>query len=594
VLTRFFWRLYVTYVLLVVVTAVVIGLLIEVPLRQQMDRDIERGLFDEAIVLAPSARGILSDGSIGADDATFRTIEARTGTRITLIRPDGVVVGDSSEEAAAMENHGERPEFLEAMASGRGVARRFSETTQTQRLYAALRIESGGATLGVARTSVTLADVSEQLGRLRTRVVQGALLGIVLALGIGLVVARRVTAPIAEMTAVSEALRRGEYDARADVTRSDEIGTLAENMNQLGDELGRRLARLSRQQAQFNAFLGAMQEGVIAIDEHDRVVFSNAMGRRLMHLGAERREIETAQLPPNLLDILTEVRSLGTRARAEIIQTIDDEELVLDARGAPFTAEETSGVVLVLYDVTNMRRLERVRTDFVANVSHELKTPLTSLQGYVETLLDGAIRDDEHNVRFLRRIEVQAKRLSSLVSDLLSLARIESTALAADAESLDLRDIVMESLARRRDPIADKNLELTVDLPETPLLIEAEAEALRQISDNLIDNAINYTREGGSIEIEARRAEYGAVLRIADTGIGIPENALDRIFERFYRVDRGRSRQLGGTGLGLSIVRNLVERLRGTIQVESELGVGTVFTVVLPHAEEHAKPVQAD
>ncbi len=433
---------------------------------------------------------------------------------------------------------------------------------------------------------MTLADVSEQIGKMRARVVQGAVLGIVLALGIGLFVARRVTAPIAEMTAVSEALRRREYDARASVDRTDEIGTLALNLNQLGEELGLRLARLSRQQAQLNAFLGAMQEGVIAIDDHDRVVFSNAMGRRLLHLEAGESRIEHEQLPPNLLGVLTEVRSHGARARAEVVQTIDEEELVLDARGAPFTAADSSGVVLVLYDITNMRRLERVRTDFVANVSHELKTPLTSLQGYVETLLSGAIRDDEHNVRFLRKIEVQAKRLSSLVSDLLSLARIESTALSADVEPVDLREIVTESVSRRRDPIADKQLELAIDLPDAPLLIEAEEEALRQITDNLVDNAISYTPRNGSIRVTLNREELGAVLRVADTGIGIPEDSLSRIFERFYRVDKGRSRGLGGTGLGLSIVRNLVGRLHGEVRVESELGVGTVFTVVLPSVDD--------
>lgn len=584
-LTRFFWRLYVTYVLLVVLTAVAIGFLIELPLRQQLDRDIERGLLNEAVTLAPVARSILSGDSGGDLDAVLDAIDAQTGTRITLIRPDGEVVGDTREEAASMENHGDRPEVREALAGGRGIARRFSETTRTQRLYVALRIDSDGATLGVARTSVTLADVSEQIGGMRARVVQGALLGIVFALGIGLFVARRVTAPITEMTAVSEALRRREYDARANVTRADEIGTLAHNLNQLGDELGRRLARLSRQQAQLNAFLGAMQEGVIAIDDHDRVVFSNVMGRKLLHLEAGERQIEMDQLPPSLVGVVTEVRSLGTGARAEVVQRIDEEELVLDARGAPFTAEDSSGVVLVLYNITNMRRLERVRTDFVANVSHELKTPLTSLQGYVETLLGGAIRDDEHNVRFLKKIEVQAKRLSSLVSDLLSLARIESTVLSAHVEAVDLREIVTESVNRRRDPIADKQLELTVDLPDTPLLIEAEAEALRQISDNLVDNAISYTREKGTIHVEVRQEEFGAVLRVADTGIGIPEDSLDRIFERFYRVDKGRSRGLGGTGLGLSIVRNLVGRMEGEIRVESELGVGSVFTVILPHAD---------
>jgi len=433
---------------------------------------------------------------------------------------------------------------------------------------------------------VTLADIGVQIATMRAKVAQGAALGILLALGIGLFVAGRVMAPIAEMSAVSESLRQGDYAARVQLDRTDEIGVLGKNLNQLGAELSQRVSGLGRQQAQLRAFLGAMQEGVVAIDPQDRVVFSNAMGRRLLHLDPGEHELDMTQMPSGLLEVLAEVRAMGTRAHSEIIQKIDDQEIVLDARGAPFTADDDSGVVLVLYDITNMRRLERIRTDFVANVSHELKTPLTSIQGYVETLLNGAIHDDEYNTRFLEKTHVQVGRLTLLVSDLLSLARIESTSFRTESEPVDLREIIVESATYRHDPLRAKQLELELDLPDQPLLIDGESEGLRQIIDNLLDNAMNYTPEKGRIRVRLRSEGYDGILDIEDTGIGIPEDALGRIFERFYRVDKGRSRELGGTGLGLSIVRNIVQRMQGTVAVESEVGVGTTFTVTLPRADE--------
>jgi two-component system phosphate regulon sensor histidine kinase PhoR len=431
-----------------------------------------------------------------------------------------------------------------------------------------------------------LANIGAQAAAMRAKVGQGAAVGILIALGIGLFVARRVTAPIAQMSSVSESLRQGDYAARVRFERADEIGVLGANLNQLGAELSQRLSGLGRQQAQLRAFLGAMQEGVVAIDPQDRVVFSNAMGRRLLHFAPGEHELDMAQMPSGLLEVLAEVRALGTRAHREITQKIDDEEIIIDARGAPFTVDDDSGVVLVLYDITNMRRLERIRTDFVANVSHELKTPLTSIQGYVETLLNGAIHDDKYNTRFLEKTHVQVNRLTLLVADLLSLARIESTSFRAESEPVDLRELIMESAAYRHDPLAAKQLDLDLDLPDEPLLIEGESEGLRQIIDNLLDNAMNYTPEKGRVSVRLRSEGYDCVLRIEDTGIGIPEDALGRIFERFYRVDKGRSREVGGTGLGLSIVRNIVHRMRGTVTVESEMGVGTVFTVTLPRADE--------
>jgi len=583
--SRFFWRLYLTYFCLVVLTAAAIGGLTERQFRRELNDRIEHQLVRESAALVPASRAVLADQNGPGAQSIADEVSDQSSTRITLVMPDGSVIADSSESPDIMANHGDRPEIREALASGAGIQRRFSETTQADRLYVTVRVMNGSEVVGVVRTSVTLANIGAQVSAMRGQVARGATLGILLALGIGLFVARRVTAPITEMAAVSESLRDGNYGARVNVARTDEIGVLGENLNQLGKDLAARLTGLGRQQAQLRAFLGAMQEGVVAIDPDDRVVFSNAMGRRLLHLDPGEHVLDISQMPGGLLDVLTEVRESDSRTHSEITQSIDNEELVLDVRGAPFTADDQSGVVLVLYDITSIRRLERVRTDFVANVSHELKTPLTAIQGYVETLLDGAIHDERYNTRFLEKSHAQVRRLTALVSDLISLARIESTSFRADGDPVDMREIIIESAGYRHDLLQTKQLHLDLDLPDAPLLIDGEAEGLRQIVDNLLDNAINYTPEKRGIRLRLAAEGYDGVLRVADTGMGIPAESLPRIFERFYRVDAGRSRELGGTGLGLSIVRNLVQRMQGEVAVESELGVGTTFTVTLPRAD---------
>jgi len=295
---------------------------------------------------------------------------------------------------------------------------------------------------------------------------------------------------------------------------------------------------------------------------------------------------EGLEASPGVWEIITAAEHGGAAHREITVATEESGEVVLDARATPFATDQDHGVIIVLYNISNLRRLERVRTDFVANVSHELKTPLTSIQGYVETLLDGAVHDPGNNVRFLDKIRVHVRRLSSLVSDLLSLARIESPALVTADDPVDWGEVVAESATRRRDPMAARRLKFKLDLPDSPVIVRGDPEAMRQVIDNLLDNAINYTPEGGAIDVSVDLFGDSGRVTIRDTGIGIPADALPRIFERFYRVDRGRSRELGGTGLGLSIVRNLLLRMRGEVDVASRVGVGSTFTVTLPLAPD--------
>jgi two-component system phosphate regulon sensor histidine kinase PhoR len=330
-----------------------------------------------------------------------------------------------------------------------------------------------------------------------------------------------------------------------------------------------------------------MIEGVVAVDEEDRVAFINGAARELLELGERAPEgVSLWSLAPirELQELLEHARATGAHEVREVELYRGGKERVFQAHASPFQGGGKVGFVLVLHDISELRRLERVRRDFVANVSHELKTPLTSIQGFVETLLSGALHDEQNNVRFLRTIEANVKRLTRLVSDLLSLARIESGQLVIDSAAVDWREVLDQVLRLREPALTAKKLTLEVRGREQPLRVRGDREAMTQVLDNLVDNAIQYTPTPGRIVVRLSRKNGQGAVAVEDTGIGIPSADLDRVFERFYRVDKARSRAAGGTGLGLSIVKNLVLRMDGEVSVASVEGQGSTFTVVLPLA----------
>jgi two-component system phosphate regulon sensor histidine kinase PhoR len=445
-------------------------------------------------------------------------------------------------------------------------------------------VPSRAAVEGYARVSVPRGQVQARLGEMQLLVVVGAAIGAFVALVLGLFVARRITAPIAQMTAAAEDLRSGGYGRRVGDLPRDEIGILGDTLNRLSTEVTERIRTISRDDAQLRAVLAGMSEGVVAVDEEDRVVITNAAARRLLGITAQRPEgaklWELARVSA-LETILAETRRTGREARADVVIAREGKETKLEVHGSPIPPP-SRGVVIVLTDVTDLRRLESMRRDFVANVSHELKTPLTSIRGYVETLLEGAIDDSENNVRFLEKVDDHVRRLTHLVTDLLTLARIESEE-SLPVERVDLGGVVGDSFARHEASARGKDIRCHEDIEGTVEVL-GDREALVQVVDNLLTNAIKYTPPGGTVTLRTRTNGRMGVLEVLDTGIGIPAKDLDRIFERFYRVDKARSRALGGTGLGLAIVKHLVQRMDGKVSVQSEYGAGTRFTVEVPLA----------
>ncbi len=575
-----------------VFTVGVTGVLLHGQLEGTLLSELERSLEARAERLAPRAAELIRDPESDSARAEIRVLAAQLELRITLLDANGRVRMDSHADPARLGDESRFPEVTRALAQGAARTRRQSVVVDRTMLYEALRLDGpDGQVVGVLRLSAGLEQVAVQLALLRQRLALGAALGTAGSLLLALVVARRLTRPIAEMTRVAEGLRSGHYGRRVETRRDDELGVLGSTLNRLGDEITQRIATISNDDARLRAMLAAMVEGVIAVDQDDRVVFLNYAACQLLGLAEDEaigRPMWQLLRTADLVRLLEEAHAKGHVVRREIHVQRATREHILEAHVSPFESDAATGLVIVLHDVSELRRLERVRRDFVANVSHELKTPLTSIKGYVETLLDGALSDERNNVRFLEKIGTHVDRLTHLVTDLLSLARVEAQQGALPREPVDARDLVQKALRRYEEPARGRNVSLRLDAARESLMVLGDPEAITQVIDNLLDNAIKYTPGAGVVAVRLERAGSMGRIAVTDSGLGIPEEDLERIFERFYRVDKARSREIGGTGLGLSIVKHLVQAMQGTVSVASRLNEGSCFTVELPLARVSA------
>ncbi len=584
--SRFFWKLYLSSAALVLLTALGIGGLALEQTERALLREKEIRLRHQCVAMAPEAARFLR-GELDDDPLELVTrLAGDSDTRVTFIGENGSVVADTHEDPQRMSNHLDRAEVQEAAVSDFGVATRRSATVHERMFYIAhVPAREAGRPVGFLRVSLSIADIDRQLGELRTRLLGVAAAGLGLALVLGAFLTHRLTRPLEEIARAAHGLRTGNYSTRLAGLPNDEIGVLGDALNRLGVELTQRVGELSGEESRLRAMLAGMVEGVVAVDEEDRVAFSNLAARRLLGANADlkgRRLWEAVRIA-ELDALLRQARENSEAARRELtFGAPDGREVVLRAQAHRFEADGQIGVVVVLHDITELRRLERVRRDFVANVSHELKTPLTSIRGYVETLLDGAIDDQENNRRFLDKVQVNVQRLNHLVADLLSLARVEAQEDGLPLETLDLVPILEGAIALHENAATNRGLELSFSADATSLSVTGDRESLVQVVDNLLDNAIQYTPEGGNVRVHATAEPDAVCVEVSDSGVGIPAEDLERIFERFYRVDKARSRAVGGTGLGLSIVKHLVGAMHGEVSVESEMGVGTTFRVRIP------------
>ena len=487
-----------------------------------------------------------------------------------------------------MDNHGSRPEILEALGGKVGRSQRYSSTEQEDRIYVAVPLMHGDSPIAVVRTSLPAHRVdSHAWASSATESLIAALIGILLHAMITLVISRRMSRPLEEIKAGAERFAAGDLGHRLRVMDSVEIGTLAETMNRMAEQLDERIQTVLRQQNEREAMLSSMEEGVLAINNEGTILSLNKACATL--LGEEPARLQGRSVyevirKADLLKFIESALASASPVEGEI-QIRGAQDRWVSAHGTVLHDSQRGkiGVLIVLHDVTRLRHLEEVRRDFVANVSHELRTPITSIKGFIETLVDGAFEDKENAHRFLQIMLRQVNRLDAIIGDLLMLSRIErgSEEQLIELAPESIRGVLQAAIEMCEKKATDKAVKIELVCPED-LTGEINAALLEQAVVNLLDNAIKYSNSEAVIEVRAACEGAELVIRVKDQGCGIDAQHLPRLFERFYRVDKARSRELGGTGLGLAIVRHIALAHRGSVSVESTVGVGSTFCLRLP------------
>jgi two-component system phosphate regulon sensor histidine kinase PhoR len=536
-------------------------------------------------------------GGDSAEITRYYTEQARKLTdsaaaRITIIGADGTVIGESDEDPELMNNHLDRVEIRDAKDKGIGHSVRFSKTTGQNMLYAAMPILADNHVHGYLRLAMDLQDVEATVRKLWLFLLAGLAILFVIAGAISYRIAYGLTRPFEKMTRVARQISNMNYKSRVMVRSRDEIGELGHAINTMADSLELQMNRIMENEDRLKTVLEGLISGVVMIDKDGRIALMNRSAEEILGFTPDEllgRPFDQANLPFELTE-LTELcfRSKEHIRDERVFYFPEGQLLEINLRPMVRGDNELAGVLVVLHDITAVRRLERMRSEFVANVSHELKTPIASVKGFAETLLNGALADQETARAFLQIIFDESERLNRLIGDILDLSKVESKRVPLQFSPVHVNSF-MENTIQMLEPEAHKkNISLELQA-EDDLYMEADEDRLRQIMINVLSNGIAYTPEGGKVKVKIVPMVEGPEgdpeeLRfiITDTGIGIPKKDLPRIFERFYRVDKARSRSSGGTGLGLSIVKHLVELHKGHISVESEVGVGTKFIIDLP------------
>ena len=544
-------------------------------------RSTER-LRAEAGLLAEMVRA-------AAPEADYSSLAAesgrRLGLRVTFIDADGRVLGDSARERdslGSVANHLSRPEIAAAAASGEGIARRLSDTTGLRYVYVARRVDGGGP-VRFARLALPAARMQEVQATFLWTLVGFTLAVLLVLSAIVTLVVRRVSRPIERLSEEAGRMADGELTLDASYDRDDEVGRLGAAMNRMKRSLAAKIGEMSEEQSRLYSVIGGMREGLLVVGPDRRVVLANAAFRRIFGVPSDpagRRVAEVIRHPSVARDL--DVALLKGREIEEAVVRASDSGRSFELHVTPLAGQGSAGGALVLFfDITRQEALENVRRDFVANVSHELRTPLTSIKAFVETLLDGGLEDEANRRKFLEIIRKHAGRMEDLIDDLTDLSQIETGAVALAFETVDAGAVareVAEQLAHRH---AALGVSVAVEIP-SPFPLLADRRRLEQILVNLIDNAIKFSRPGGHVTVRGSVVDGRPTLQVTDRGVGIPSDSLEKVFHRFYRVDKARSRDVGGTGLGLAIVKHLMRLHNGVVRLESEVGRGSAFTLEFP------------
>jgi two-component system phosphate regulon sensor histidine kinase PhoR len=583
-----FWKLYPPFLLIVLIPLLAVSWYADFSMRRFFLDQTSANLEARANLLKDQMTDYLQAEAWKNIDLLCKRAGKSADMRITVMQLSGKVIGDSEANPNLMENHSDRPEFVKAMSGETGVFTRYSYTLRESMMYLAVPLLDGEKHIGVLRVSVSVSAIDRKLEGIHRHISLGGIAAALLATGASLLFSRRVSQPLEIIREGAQYFASGQLSYRLPVFTSKETALLARTMNDMAASLDERMQTIVGQRNELEAILSSMIEGVVALDLKETIISINNAAARMFcrkHSELINRSVQEAIRNPDFHRFIR-LAFRDETCREEDLFFYINGEAVLEARSSTLknARGERIGILIVLNDVTRLRRLESMRKDFAANVSHEIKTPLTAIKGFVETLKTSALNHPEESVRFLGIIEKHTNRLNAIIDDLMKLSLIE--------QKTDKKEILLEN--RQMLPILqsarqvcqsmadEKAIQIILSCEET-LSINLNAALIEQAFVNLLDNAVKYSGTGGSIEIEVQQSDVELSVSFRDHGIGIAAEHLPRLFERFYRADPSRSRKLGGTGLGLAIVKHIVSAHAGKITVESSPGKGSEFVVHIPY-----------
>jgi len=568
---------------LICTATVVVGGVLALRVRESYLARTREVLGRQAMLIADLMMSDLDKGDVTAVEALTHRLGEQLSCRVTVIEDDGKVIGDNEADPAQMENHRQRGEVVRADEYGDGYEERTSKTLGEDLIYLAHKVVTADGKKHFVRLSVHIADLNHQLNLIYGGMAVVVVIATLAAGALSFYFARRGAAPVVELSEFAQALGRGELHRRLLLPEEGEISQLAGTLNSMAESVGNLLEQTRKDRAELLAMLGSMTEGVIATDVRQRVVVVNQRAGELLTFRGDQAQgkmLWEVVRDKEVLKAAVEVLESGERKAFQISPEAGT-YLEITACTYPL-GEKPQGLILVAHDTSQSMRYQELRKEFVANVSHELRTSLTVIKGFTETLRDGALADPNNGPKFLATIERHVDQLTNLVSDLLELSRLESMPDLPKVVAFDVGAVVRRVSELLLPAAQRKKQTMQVDVARHVPRLRGNPDYVERAVSNLVDNAIKYTPEGGEIRVTVIRDAESVVIEVADNGLGIPPQDLARVFERFYRVDRSRSREMGGTGLGLSIVKHVAQAHGGSIDVNSTPGVGSKFRLKLP------------
>ncbi|MCW7752470.1 cell wall metabolism sensor histidine kinase WalK [Desulfobotulus sp. H1] len=581
------WQLYPSYFLVIFIGLVAVSLYAAGTMKTFFLDNTEKELMAKAFILKPKMISLLSERKYDELNRICRETGLVSETRFTVVLASGLVVGDSLEIPSDMENHKDRIEIAKAASGGIGVVSRYSETVNHAMMYVAIPLENRGELAGVLRAAVPITAIDSLMNAFRMRIFLCGALVLVFAAGLSLLISRKLTQPLLLLKDGANRFAGGDFSHRLFVPAIEEMGALAEAMNRMASDLDGRIRLVVRQKNELEAVLSSMQEGVIALDAEGRILRLNQAAASMFSVAPMAYEGKNVYEVVRNLEVLRFVdrafaADCGVEADMDLYQYGKKK---VHAHSSPLLDgyNRRMGTLFVLQDVTQLRRLEHMRRDFVANVSHEIKTPLTAIKGFVETIREAGGVEPEEVQRFMAIIDRNVNRLIFLVDDLLKLSSIEQEGDSGDLllEEKSVKDCLSAAIQICSAKAEEKNIEILMECPDD-CVVPMDSHLMEHAAVNLLDNALKYSPDHSRIHIRVFQEDNGITITFTDSGMGIAEEHLGRLFERFYRVDKARSRKLGGTGLGLAIVKHIMNAHGGRVAVHSRLGEGSVFSLFLP------------